>query len=173
MWTTIKNALLAISFIRVIVENRKEDKWLRVAGVLTALTNQKKSKLPLPRLEPVPWRKDTWLLVEDWTFGDVTIPKFFFCDLDSIPRIPFIYGYFKGYARTSAMVHDWYYATTPLSRSQADSVFYDLMKLEGVHPIRARLVYWAVRCFGWLFYGKKRGVLDALMDPEVRDADYP
>lgn len=148
-------------------------KSLTVDDVLMVLEEQAATKLPMPRLEPVPWRKNTWLLLDDWVFNDIFIPRFFFCDLDSIPRFPFIYSYLKGYARTAAMAHDWFYATGVLSRTDADRVFYDFMILEGVPRLRARLIYWSVRGFGWIFYGKKDGVYDALMAPEVRDVDYP
>lgn len=166
-------ALAAASGALTWWRERKVSKVLTVEGVLGVLSEQKNSPLPLPRLEPVSWRKDTWLLLEDWSYLDIQIPRYFFCDLDSIPRVPYVYTYLKGYARTSAMVHDWLYATAYVSRRQADRVFYDFMVLEGVGRIRARLIYYAVRVFGDLFYDKKSGVLDALMAPEVRNAHHP
>jgi len=154
-------------------KNKEESKTLTPQKILKSLEQQNDFKIPQLKLEPVPWRKDTWLLIEDWSYGEFFIPKYFFCDLDSVPRLPYIYSFFKGYARTSAGVHDWLYATEIAGRKGADRVFYELMRHEGVHPIRAKLVYAAVRAFGWLYYGKKRGVWASLMAPEVRNADHP
>lgn len=175
MLAYLKYAFLALSSLLTLRGWRKDSKGsdtLTWEDVLETLHEQELSRLPLPKLEPVPWRKDTWLLLEDWHYLDIFIPRYFFCDLDSIPRFPYIYTYLKGYARTSAMVHDWLYATAAVSRAEADQVFYDFMILEGVHRYRAKLIFYAVRTFGDLFYDKKKGVLDALMAPEVRDVDY-
>lgn len=154
------------------------EKLLTPTDVLLSLRLQRTAPWPIPKMEPVFKKKDGWMLHEDWHYThpgldlDIFIPKYFFCDLDSIPRIPYIYSFFKGYARVSALVHDWFYATGLVSRDVADRIFYDLMILEGVHPIRAKLAYKAVSIFGKLFYGKRGGVYDALMAPEVRDANY-
>lgn len=172
--------LKSLWFALVTIVTRKDRKTykkgfpdLSPQDVLDSLEEQYSSEITLPFLEPVPWRKDTWMLLEDWRYKGWFIPKYFFCDLDSIPRIPYVYSFFKGYGRISAFLHDWHYATEEVSRKQADRVFYDLLKLEGVHPVRARLAFWGVRVGGWYSYGKRTGVYDSLMAPEVRNAPYP
>jgi hypothetical protein len=152
---------------------KKEERELTPKKVIESIGLQKDYPFTLPKLVPVPWRKDTWMLTEDWSYNGVFIPRYFFCDLDSVPRIPFLYSFFKGYARTSAMTHDFLYSTGQVGRKEADQVFYDFMKLEGVNAIRAALVFYAVRAFGWWSYNTKTGVYESLMAPEVRDADYP
>ena len=171
----LKYFALLFSVVSVVIgwrEYTKDSTSLTSEAVLHVLKKQKKCPLPLPKLEPVPWREDTWLLLEDWSYLGIFIPRYFFCDLDSIPRIPYVYTYLKGYARTAAMVHDWLYADQSTSRAEADRVFYDFMVLEGVHRVRAGVIYGTVRVFGCLYYGKKLGVREALMAPEVRDVDY-
>lgn len=153
-------------------------KLLTSADVLRSLDRQRASVLPPPILEPIVDKKDSWLLLDDYeikheTFGTIYIPRYFFCDLDSIPRVPFVYAIFKGEARVSALVHDWLYATSEVSQEIADKIFYDLMLIEGVDPWRAKAAYRAVSWFGSRFYGRKRGVMEALMAPEVRNVVYP
>lgn len=143
-----------------------------VADILKGLDQQRSSVLPLPILQPIPTRKDGWMYVEDWQWEKHFIPRFFFCDLDSVPRLPFIYPFLKGYARTSAGLHDWYYATKLVSKDEADAVFYRCMLLEGVAQWRARLIYLAVHYFGHRAYGRRRNVYQSLMAEEVRRVIY-
>lgn len=143
-----------------------------VSDILKGLEQQRTCALPLPILQPIPTRKDGWMYVEDWHWGHHFIPRFFFCDLDSVPRLPFIYPFLKGYARTSAGLHDWYYATQRLPKAQADSVFYECMLLEGVSSWRAKLIYLAVHWFGHRAYGRRRNVYESLMAEEVRRVVY-
>ena len=121
-----------------------------------------------PILQPVRTIEDHWLFYERYIFEDEfgihDIPKGFICDLDSIPRIPFIYSFFKGRARASAAIHDWYYATGLISREQADLIFYSHMIKEGVSPRTAKLMYLSVKWFGWMHYDKKVGVKETFLN---------
>ena len=51
-------------------------------------------------------------------------------------------------------LHDYLYATptADTTRREADEVFHALMLEREVGRARARLMLWAVRSFGWLFY---------------------
>lgn len=113
---------------------------------------------PQPVLQPIKGKKDFWIYVEDYNYDGHFIPKGFPTDLDSIPRIPFIYAILKGEARASAGIHDWHYATGILPRAEIDLIFYEHMLLEGVHPKKAKAIYLAVKYFGKKHYDKKRGV---------------
>lgn len=69
----------------------------------------------------------------------------------SVPRLVwFVLGPPIGDRVTpAALIHDGLYAAQPLTRSEADEVFYRAMRSLGVGPVRAWL-YWAgVRIGGW------------------------
>ena len=93
-----------------------------------------------------------WKLVRKWEHKGTIVPKGFLTDLDSVPRIPYIYSWFKGYAKASAILHDWLYVTGEVSRRKADKKFYRCMREEGVSRWRALFIFWAVRLFGWIGY---------------------
>lgn len=89
-------------------------------------------------------------LVRDFNYMGFTVPEGFVCDLDSVPRIPFIHARYKGRTVAGAVLHDYLYKRQLVSRKLADLLFMDAMQLEGV-PFRFRLpIYWGVRLFGWI-----------------------
>lgn len=103
-----------------------------------------------PKLSPI-LGTDKWVLLEDWSWGGFTVPTGFESDLDSIPPIPGIHAWLKGRTKAGALLHDYLYSIR-YDRSQADKVFYEAMIAEGVERRHARLIYRAVRMFGWTRY---------------------
>lgn len=118
---------------------------------------------------------DEWILAEDWSVyvkeldTHVHIPMGFVSDLDSVPRIPFIYSQLKGYARFAAIVHDFLYrvghvlpiraeadgSVVPVmkvSRKAADEVFLEIMERQKINSVRRFFIYWGVKLFGWWGY---------------------
>lgn len=91
------------------------------------------------------------------------VPAAFVTDFASIPRlIQFILsptaGIVSDYGR-AAVIHDWLYRhgagmTPPVSRRDADQVFYDAMLCEDVLWPTRFLMWLAVRLFGWTAYKK-------------------
>jgi len=81
----------------------------------------------------------------------VEVPAGYSTDLDSVPRIPFVYAWLKGQATKSAVIHDWLYFNKH-DRKEADKIFLEAMKEEGVAVWRRWPIYLAVRAFGWLAY---------------------
>ena len=80
----------------------------------------------------------------------VEVPFGFITDLASIPRI--FWPFFPPHGRNvnAAIVHDWLYRTGHRKgRRWADRQFYDAMIVLEVPPISARLMWAAVRVFGW------------------------
>ena len=81
------------------------------------------------------------------------VPQQFRFDGASIPRA--LWGvighpYLPNHVRPAAL-HDWMVrqpVTHPLSSTQAHDLFYHALRAEGVHPVRARLMWLAVRWFG-------------------------
>lgn len=90
--------------------------------------------------------------------GRFTIPKGFKSDLASIPKflraIPGFDCYECGIK--GPVVHDWGYQhgglvspTIQITRKRADQLLHTMMRCDGVGRIRARIVWSAVRMFGW------------------------
>jgi len=81
----------------------------------------------------------------------VEVPKGYSTDLDSVPRVPFVHAWLKGRTTKSAIIHDWLYDNKH-DRAEADKIFLEAMKDEGVPAWRRMPIYLAVRSFGWLAY---------------------
>lgn len=88
----------------------------------------------------------------------LTIPKGFIFDGNSIPRrLWFWFGHpLEGEQVIAAMVHDYLYRTTLLSRKDADFLYYCILRKIGVCFIKRSLMWLGVRLGGWLHYGKKQ-----------------
>lgn len=101
-------------------------------------------------------RRNGFKLAQDWTYGTFTVPKGFITDLDSIPKIPYLYSLFKGRASWSAVIHDYLYHSGEVSRKSADDLFLLDMKKERIGWLYRHLIYLAVRTFGWLAWNRYR-----------------
>ena len=83
---------------------------------------------------------------------------------ESIPSFLFSVSRPRGESKRAACVHDWLYrhgsytnrgGTFPVTRKQADEVYYELLRCNGVNPIRAWFRWLGVRLGGWSsFKGK-------------------
>lgn len=107
-------------------------------------------------------------LLANFRWRDVVVPAGFVCDLDSVPRLPFVYWLLKNRATQSAVVHDWLYHAGE-NRATADVCFLLAMIDEGV-ALRHRLwIFLAVRLFGWWAYRQHRRMSSAGADVEIAD----
>ncbi len=85
------------------------------------------------------------------------VPVGFTTDLASIPR-PFrnILN-INGRSRRAAVLHDWLYAGQQcVTRADADQLFLDAMKSDGVSWAKRWSMYAAVRVAGWGYYRRCR-----------------
>ena len=103
----------------------------------------------------------TWKLVQDFKVKvnkqTIIVPKGKITDLASTPKILWsILPPFGRYTQAS-VVHDYLYGVKTLSRAETDKIFYDLMLRYKTHKWKAKLMYYAVRCFGWLAWRDKNG----------------
>ena len=122
-------------------------------------------RLILEHLPPQKWYQPVrWRVVENVCFAkpwsavfttakgsfQLTIPAGFITDGASIPRLLWPLFSPTGKHMRAAVLHDYLYAqgASKLTRKAADQAFYDAMRASGVTPIRAKLMYWAVRVFG-------------------------
>lgn len=92
--------------------------------------------------------------------GVVTVPKGFHSDGASIPSWAMgIIGHPFGRYLESAIVHDYLYrdgAEFNASRAEADSIFLELMKAQGISFPKRWSMYLAVRSGGWLSFHKRQ-----------------
>jgi len=85
---------------------------------------------------------------------EFVIPANFETDLASIPKIawPIMAPAHSSLIR-AAIVHDWFYRKTcDFTRYETDLIFYHMLKNDGISTIRASIMYYAVRLFGWNYY---------------------
>ena len=54
----------------------------------------------------------------------------------------------------AAVVHDYLYQSKLRSRLESDAILLEAMGVLGVPAWQRTIMYWAVRCFGWLGYSK-------------------
>ncbi len=123
------------------------------------------SELPPPILTYV-GPGNAWRLEDDYRYQDgenvITVPEGFLFDLASIPRaFWWLISPFE-LSIAAPLLHDFLYlhagappagSVTPprvYSRIDADKLFLEVMKTEGVHGWRRGSAYAAVRAFGWL-----------------------
>lgn len=85
----------------------------------------------------------------------IFVPDGFVSDLDSVPRLPFVYTLFKNRAPRSAVLHDWLYSRAELSRKQCDDIYMCAMIQEGVPGWMRHAMYRGVRLGGAKRYGVK------------------
>lgn len=105
----------------------------------------------------------TWLLIDDLQFQSVTLdrvvvaPRGFQTDFASIPR--YLWSVFPKTSRwdQAATIHDGGYAGAltdlngeriSVTKKQADQLFLEGCKAEGVNTVIAYIMYWMVRLFG-------------------------
>jgi hypothetical protein len=89
-------------------------------------------------------------------YRDFEIPANFETDLASIPKVvwPIMAPAHSSLIR-AAIVHDWFYRKTcDFTRYETDLIFYHMLKNDGVSTIRASIMYYAVRWFGWNYYNE-------------------
>ena len=101
-------------------------------------------------------RRHIWILLEDYHKAhngiEWVIPAGFMTDLASIPGLFWSIVSPQEIAH-GALLHDYLYSTKAIPRKEADMALYQIIREENeVGPIRARLVYWAVRLGGGSHY---------------------
>ena len=110
-------------------------------------------------------RGDIVTLIEDltvsWRDKTVTIPGGFKCDGASVPQFLWSSVTPAVDPRTlrGAVTHDYLYRTTPegWSRKEADELFYDLIREDGLGWWASQKAYWGVRLFGASSWGGDNG----------------
>ena len=98
--------------------------------------------------------EDKWVLLEDFVVFTskykIVVKKGFDFDAASIPKVLWsvIGSPMDGKYVPGAVIHDGLYASGIISRSEADEVFLEIMKADGVSYAKRYAMYWAVRSCG-------------------------
>lgn len=109
------------------------------------------TNLDVIQIGPADWKLDQPLVYVSGVFGgEISVPKGFRTDFASVPRLPLVYLVAGNTAHKAAVVHDFLYQTHACERELADRVFLEAMEVIGVPPWRRRIMYRAVRMFGWI-----------------------
>ncbi|MGV6475017.1 DUF1353 domain-containing protein [Azotobacter vinelandii] len=99
---------------------------------------------------------DTWKVSQPLQYRDrlrrlLVVPVGYRTDLASVPRLAWrIVPRDHGQARRPAVVHDYLYThqTHRFSKAEADRIFYEALREEGMSDLLAWLMYAAVRIGG-------------------------
>ena len=80
------------------------------------------------------------------------VPRGFVTDFASVPRLPFVFWLAGGKATKAAVVHDFLYRKSGVTRADADAVFAEAMKATGQAAWRRGLMWAGLRLGGWVAY---------------------
>ena len=99
-----------------------------------------------------------------WNSREFVIPRYFESDGASIPRFLWDSVSPQIHPKTlkAALAHDYIYRTQPegWTRKQADDMFYDTCRADGLNWWRSQKAYWGVRLFGGHAWRTQGGVKD-------------
>lgn len=129
-------------------------------------------------------RGETWQLAREYRITSlgylIRVPAGYISDGASVPRALWWYAPPVGLYSAAAIVHDWLYANKGvrpmlappvLSRATCDAIFRDLMVRGGVRTRKAKMMWLAVRAFGWKPWNRSEG--PRVEEPRyVMDAPY-
>lgn len=102
------------------------------------------------------WRITAPLLFQSDVAGQtITVPTDFITDYASVPRIPLVFDIFGDIASEAAVIHDYLYKTTILSRQTADEVLREAALATGCAHWKAMGLYLGVRVGGASHFGTK------------------
>lgn len=116
--------------------------------------------LDMRKLEGFNWQLRQDFVFISPTWGTLVVPRGFVTDLASVPWFARWYVSRDGDHLKAAVIHDYAYAKdsilAPISRGQwgrldrraADRLFLEAMKVRGVRPAKAQVIYAAVRLGG-------------------------
>ena len=106
--------------------------------------------------------RNQWAVIRDFRynspkFGLITVPCGFITDGASIPSILWgiIGSPWAGDYPEAAVIHDWVYTEQSFKRSDCDKIFLEGMGILGVNWFKRRIMYRAVRTFGWIPWKNK------------------
>lgn len=110
-------------------------------------------------------RDRVWILMDALIYETnagqlIIVPRGFDTDFASIPRAVWAVYDPMGVYKLAAVIHDFLYyehkiGDEPLSRAQADAIFLEAMESTKVGWLTRKIIYSAVRSFGWAYWNKR------------------
>ncbi len=90
----------------------------------------------------------------------ITVPKDFYTDLASVPRVPIAYMFYGGRSHREAVIHDYLYridSDPVVTCMTANKIFLEAMKARGKSLWKIAYPMFAGVCLGgWALFHKKR-----------------
>jgi hypothetical protein len=86
------------------------------------------------------------------------VPPAFITDLASQPAITRPVLDRNGKSRRPSALHDYKYCVKQGTRKEADDLFLEALESEGVNMITRRMMWLAVRAWGWTYWNKRDGI---------------
>lgn len=114
------------------------------------------TSLDLRATEPGEWEL---LAPLKWAgVASITVPAGFITDLASLPRLVRPVLDRNGLSRRAAVLHDWLYCLKTGGRADADKLFLEALKTEGVGWAARWSMYTGVRAGGWVYWHRRQGL---------------
>ena len=95
-------------------------------------------------------RAFTYFVGEEYSEDKIVVPKGFETDLASVPWPASMLIPKSGKYNQAAVLHDWLYNQQERPRAECDKIFLEAMEVVGVSLAKRRIMYRAVRWFGWI-----------------------
>jgi hypothetical protein len=87
-------------------------------------------------------------LVHEGPYGTFTVPPGTRTDFCSVPRLPLVYSCVGDIGEPAGTLHDWLYQSATVNKDMADRTLYVALRDCGVSPLKASMMYQAVKMFG-------------------------
>lgn len=122
------------------------------------------------------YKPDEWVLLSALSYkaedgARYCVPAGFITDLASIPQVLRGLYHQTGKSRRAAVLHDFLYCIQLSTRAEADALFLEALKSEGV-GVLVRWSMWAgVRAGGWVYWNK-RAAGEGLDNSDFVPAEY-
>ena len=122
------------------------------------------SRLIIEDITDSVWKLHQPLVFFSDVLGRIEVPKDFYTDLASVPKVPFVYEAWGNRSHYEAVVHDYLYridSVPQATREEADDIFLEAMAARGKSLTVRKPMHWGVRLGGWTSYHKRK-VADVL-----------
>jgi len=108
----------------------------------------------------------SWVILREFKYhvgtensNDIVVAsKGFVTDFTSVPRLFWLVIPRWGKYGNAAVIHDWLYweQSDRRDRRISDSIFWEAMGNLGVNEWKRKIIYYAVRWFGWIAWNRNR-----------------
>jgi hypothetical protein len=113
--------------------------------------------------------KNIWITLEPFEYQHleskylsatftIKVPKGFYTDFASVPRLPTIYALVGNIGHEAAVIHDYLYridSIPNLTKDTCDRIFYDALIESGIEEYKANMMYDGVAIGGESSYHQK------------------